>query len=177
MRRRALRRARLRRSAGVARSPSRAPAVDNKSAIAAAGGIAPLIALLRSPVAGVAEAAAGALANLSVNGAPPCAASRAVAAVRRCRTLTVARARSRQQVCDCGGWRHSAVGCAAPLTCRRSSGFCSHCTAANQPEWCARARRSGASRLTCRGLRSRCQARRHRSGRCRGRRNSSDVAA
>ena len=119
------RRARLRRSAGVARSPSRAPAVDNQSAIAAAGGIRPLIALLRSPVAGVAEAAARALRNLSRNGAPPCAASRAVAAVRRCRTLTVARARRRQQVCDCGGRGRSAADCAAPLTCRgsgRSSG-------------------------------------------------------
>ena len=55
----------------------------------------------------------------------PCAASRAVAAVRRCRTLTVARARRRQPVCDCGGRRHCAADCAAPLTCRgsgRSSG-------------------------------------------------------
>ena len=51
--------------------------------------------------------------------------SRGVDAVRRCRTLTVARARRRQRVCDCGGRRHCAADCAAPLTCRgsgRSSG-------------------------------------------------------
>ena len=103
--------------------------------------------------------------------------SRGVDAVRRCRTLTVARARRRQRVCDCGGRRHCAADCAAPLTCRGSSVCCRQCTEAHQPEWCARARRSGDSRLTCRWLRSRCQARRHRSGRCRGRRTSSDVAA
>ena len=101
----------------------RAHVVENQ--VTAAAGIRRFVALLRSPVAGVQEAAAMVLMVLARNGAPPCAASRAVAAVRRCRTLTVARARRRQRVCDCGGRRHCAADCAAPLTCRgsgRSSG-------------------------------------------------------
>ena len=56
------------------------PAAENCIAIAAAGGIQLLIGLLRSPVAGVQEAAAEALANLGQIGALPCAASRARAA-------------------------------------------------------------------------------------------------
>ena len=79
----------------VSHAHRRAPADANRISIAAAGGIPPLIALLHSPVAGVAEAAVGALRNLSFNGAPACAASRAVVAVRRCRTLTVARPQTR----------------------------------------------------------------------------------
>ena len=60
---------------------ARAPAAENDIAIAAAGGIPLLIGLLRSPVAGVQKAAAGALSNLSRNGASPCAALRGCGAV------------------------------------------------------------------------------------------------
>ena len=61
---------------------ARAPAAENDIAIAAAGGIPLLIGLLRSPAAGVQEAAAVALVNLSIfNGALPCAALRGCGAV------------------------------------------------------------------------------------------------
>lgn len=65
--------ARCARGAALSHAHSRAPAAEGKIAIAAAGGIRPLIALLHSPIAGVKAAAAAALGNLSLNGASPCA--------------------------------------------------------------------------------------------------------
>ena len=50
---------------------SRGGAAENKVAIAAAGAIKPLVALLRSTSTGVQEAAAVALWNVAANGARP----------------------------------------------------------------------------------------------------------
>ena len=55
---------------GTSRS-SRGGAAENQVAIAAAGAIKPLVALLGSPSAGVQEAAAVALKNVACNGARP----------------------------------------------------------------------------------------------------------
>ena len=120
-------------------------AAENRIAIARAGGILPLIDLLRSPVAGVQEAAAGALWNLSFNnGALPCACA---AAVRHVPRLTVtSAAENRIAIARAGGilplidllrspvagvqeaaaralWNlaanNGALPCAAPRVCRR----------------------------------------------------------
>ena len=139
-------------------------AAENQVAIRAAGGIPPLIALLRSPVTGVQNAAARALWNLSINGALRSTG----AAARRfyilievpgltcvtsifCICIYLMGARSREQDCNrrCGG--HSAIDCAAPLTRRRGARSNGGGTAEPEPKRCDAAffdtARAGRSRV------------------------------